>query len=435
MSRKTQCPRLAAARCLVNVVGQGHSLNRALGQYERELAAEQRPLYRELCYGSLRHYWRLDAALQPCFKKPLKTRDLDIKMLVLLGAYQLFYTRIPPHAAINSAVNACKALNKNWATGMVNAILRNCQRQGDALFQPLSPAAQAGFPDWLYQQILAAWPEQAEAITSASNSHPPFCLRVNQQQSTREQYLHTLEQYDIAASPCTFAPRGIRLTQAVATSQLPGFTEGQVSVQDEAAQLCCELLELTPGQRVLDACAAPGGKTCAILESEANLTELIALELEASRLARIEENLQRIGLEAKLICADAANTESWWDGQQFDRILLDAPCSATGVIRRNPDIRLHRRPEDIADLATLQLKLLKHLWSTLKPGGLLLYATCSILPQENELTVQAFTQQQSDAELQPIRADYGEDRQGCRQLFPKANGHDGFFYALLRKAK
>lgn len=428
------CPRVAAARCLVTVIAEGHSLSRQLGRFESGLPAEQRPLYRELCYGSLRQYWRLKAALKPCFKKPLKAKDMDVEMLILIGAYQLFYTRIPAHAAINSAVEGCRALRKNWASGMANAILRNCQRRGEALFEKLPAAAQQGFPDWLYAAIARAWPDQAEAIFTASNSHPPFCLRVNQQHGSRDDYLSRLREQELAFETCQFAAMGVRLKQAVTTEKLPGFSAGDISVQDEAAQLCCELLDLQPGQRVLDACAAPGGKSCAILESEPSLAGLTAIELDGQRLERIEENLERLGLQAELICADAADTDNWWDGESFDRILLDAPCSATGVIRRNPDIRLHRRAEDIVELAKLQQRLLNALWPTLKSGGLLVYATCSILPDENEAVVTAFLRENGDAEIIPITAGYGIDRAGARQLFPQTQAHDGFFYAVLRKA-
>jgi 16S rRNA (cytosine967-C5)-methyltransferase len=434
VSDKSQCPRLAAARCLAGVSADGLSLSRQLPIFERDLPAEQRPLYRELCYGTLREFWRLEAALRPMFSKPLKSRDCDVKMLVYVGTYQLLNTRIPEHAAINSCVEACRKLKKKWATGLVNAILRRVQRERDSLFEHLPPAARNGFPEWLYKAVLEAWPGDAANIFSASNQHPPFCLRVNRRHGSREAYIERLSEQGINAQACDFAPQGLRLDQACPVNQLPGFSEGDVSVQDEAAQLCCELLDLHANQRVLDACAAPGGKTCAILEAEPALAELVAVELDAARMDRIEDNLARLGLSAALHCADVGDVSSWWDGQVFDRILLDAPCSATGVIRRNPDIRLHRRAEDIASLAQLQGELLDALWPTLRPGGLLLYATCSILPAENEAVVSAFVGRQTDARTLPIDAGYGIDRAGARQLFPQASGHDGFFYCLLQKA-
>ncbi len=426
------CPRVAAARCLAAVLD-GQSLSRQLPLEEKPLADNQRSLYRELCYGTLRQYWRLDAALKPCFSKGLKRRDDDVRMLIYIGAYQLFHTRIPAHAAINSAVDGCRALNKKWAAGLCNAILRRCQRDGEALFANLPAAAASGHPPWLYKAINTAWPEQASAVLAANNSHPPMCLRVNRLRGDRQQYLQQLAQADIAADACQFSPQGIRLGHAVGVDALPGFFDGAVSVQDEAAQLCTSLLDLQPGQRVLDACAAPGGKSGAILEAEPDLSELIALDIDATRLERIAENLHRLDLAANCQAADAARPEQWWDGKAFERILLDAPCSATGVLRRNPDIRLHRRASDIAELAVLQAQMLDALWGCLAPGGILLYATCSVLPEENEQQIRHFLQRHDDANCEALAVDWGLDREVGRQILPSQEGADGFFYAKLIK--
>ncbi|MFT6550103.1 MAG: 16S rRNA (cytosine967-C5)-methyltransferase [Zhongshania marina] len=428
-----KCPRVAAARCLANIEQEGSSLSRVLARYEQDVEPSQRSLYRELCYGSLRYYWKLDAALKPFFSKALKAKDSDVKMLIYLGAYQLFYTRIPAHAAINSSVEGCRSLGKKWASGMANAILRRCQREQDSIFTTLSADADAAFPAWLFDAIKQAWPEQLEDLLAASNAHPPFCLRVNALQQSREDYLTILAKADIAAQACAFADLGIRLEQACSVDKLPSFHDGHVSVQDEAAQLCTQLLELSAGMRVLDACAAPGGKTGAILECEPQLAEVVALDIDEQRLARIQDNLDRLELSATLISADAADMDAWWDGIQFDRILLDAPCSATGVIRRNPDIKLNRLATDIGPLVELQAKLLGNLWQSLKPNGIFVYATCSLLPAENEAQIAAFLANHSDAELMPINANWGIDRDGCRQLFPQIDGHDGFFYAKIRK--
>ncbi|WP_269618988.1 16S rRNA (cytosine(967)-C(5))-methyltransferase RsmB [Zhongshania sp. BJYM1] len=428
-----KCPRVAAARCLANIEQEGSSLSRVLPRYEQDLDPAQRSLYRELCYGTLRQYWRLEFALKPFFSKPLKSKDSDVKMIIYVGAYQLFYTRIPPHAAINSSVEGCRSLGKKWASGMANAILRRCQREQDSLFSSLSPAADAAFPQWLFNALQAAWPEQLDDIIAASNAHPPFCLRVNQLHQQRSEYLEILANADLAAQPCEFASNGLRLDKATGVDNLPGFNDGDVSVQDEAAQLCTELLDLNAGQRVLDACAAPGGKTGAILECEPELAELVALDIDEQRLSRIQDNLDRLALSASLVAADAAAIESWWDGVPFDRILLDAPCSATGVIRRNPDIKLNRLASDIEPLNDLQANLLNQLWQCLKPDGILVYATCSLLPSENEEQVSAFISRHDDAELIAIESNWGVNRNGCRQLFPQLNGHDGFFYGKIRK--
>ena len=428
-----KCPRVAAARCLANIEQEGSSLSRVLTRVEQDLDPSQRSLYRELCYGTLRFYWKLDAALKPFFSKALKAKDSDVKMLIYLGAYQLFYTRIPPHAAINSSVEGCRTLGKKWASGMANAILRRCQREHDSLFTTLNPAAEAAFPRWLFDSLQSAWPEQLQAIVDASNAHPPFCLRVNALHQSRDSYLNILANADIAATACDFSGSGIRLEHAVSVDSLPGFRDGHASVQDEAAQLCTDLLELSPGLRVLDACAAPGGKTGAILECQPQLAELVALEIDEQRLSRIQDNLDRLQLNATMVCADAVDTDAWWDGKHFDRILLDAPCSATGVIRRNPDIKLNRLATDIAPLVELQATLLDTLWTCLKPEGAFVYATCSLLPAENIEQVSRFLNRHEDAELVPITAKWGVDQGGCRQLFPQIKGHDGFFYAKFRK--
>ncbi|WP_339671121.1 16S rRNA (cytosine(967)-C(5))-methyltransferase RsmB [Dasania marina] len=432
MSKAQDC-RATAARCLASV-SKGSSLSQQIPEFEAQVSERDRALFRQLCYGVLRWQPKLEGLSGQLLQKPFKTKDCDIHMLILLGIYQLSDMRIPDHAAVSATVNATRALKKPWAKNLVNGVLRQWQRNREQLEQQLSPAQQLAHPEWLHQAIQNAWPEQAEQIQNANNQHPPMCLRVNSQKSTRDDYLQQLLNADIAAQACSHAPAGIRLQQATGVQQLPQFAEGWVSVQDEAPQLGVALLDLQPGQRVLDMCCAPGGKTCHMLEAQPELAQLLAVDIDQQRLLRVGENLQRLHLQAELKCSDATQLDDWWDGQPFDRILLDAPCSGTGVIRRNPDIKAHRRPEDIVQLAELQLEILTALWPSLKPGGLLLYATCSILPDENELVVAAFCQQQADAEHCPIAAEWGLERPYGRQLFPQPDGHDGFYYALLRKA-
>jgi 16S rRNA (cytosine967-C5)-methyltransferase len=424
--------RAVAAACLADVY-KGGSLSQLLPLHEQKISERDRPLLRQLCYGVLRQYPRLAAMVKPLLKKPLKTKDQDIFMLMLLGIYQLSDTRIPDHAAINATVNACVGIKKKWAKGLLNGVLRQWQRQQQQLIDNLSVDEQVAHPLWLFDAINKAWPEQALDIMAANNQHPPMCLRVNKVQGSREDYQQQLSKEDIATSLCDFSSDGIRLHQPMPVTALPNFNSGAASVQDEAPQLCASLLSLAPGQRVLDACAAPGGKTCHLLEHEPALDTLIALDIDERRLEKVTENLSRLQLSAQLTCADAAKPELWWDKQPFDRILLDAPCSATGVIRRNPDIKLHRTPADITQLAKLQLKLLEALWPTLKPGGLLLYATCSVLPEENEKVVASFCNTADDAEHITIDADWGLKRDFGRQLFPSNNGPDGFYYALIQK--
>lgn len=432
MARNALDCRAAAALCLA-AVADGASLSQQLPLHANQVKPRDQALYRQLCYGVLRLYPRLNAYLSQLLDKPLKAKDRDVQMLILLGIYQLLELRVPDHAAVSATVSATRALKKPWSKNLVNGVLRNWQRRQADADKDLSDAERAAHPEWLHQRILQAWPQQAQAIEAANNTHPPMCLRINRRRQSREEYLQQLAAVAIEASACNDSEEGIRLHTAVDVEQLPGFATGCVSVQDEAAQLSAGLLQLQPGQRLLDACCAPGGKTSHCLELEPGLAELVALDIDEQRLQRVQQNLDRLDLNATLLCADAANTDQWWNGEGFDRILLDAPCSATGVIRRNPDIKLHRRASDIDRLQTLQLQLLKTLWPTLSDDGLLLYATCTILPAENEQVIEQFLLEESSAEAIPIEANWGIERPFGRQLFPRIDGHDGFYYALLRK--
>jgi 16S rRNA (cytosine967-C5)-methyltransferase len=425
-------PRAQAARFLAEVL-RGEKSLAALPAYP--LSPQDRALLQELCYGVCRFYHRHDAILRQLLPKPLKAKDADVQALLHLGLYQLFCTRVPDHAAIGATVEAAATLKKPWAKGLINGVLRNAQRQRETFTRetPENPQSHYSHPQWLIDALKKAWPYHWQAILQANNQHPTFTLRVNRRQTSREAYLQRLLAAGIEAAATPFSPDGITLPQAVAVTQLPDFAEGAVSVQDEAAQLAAGLLELAPGQRVLDACCAPGGKTGHLLEREPGLDAVVGLDVEASRMGRVRDNLARLGLTATLKVADAARLEDWWDGRPFDRILLDAPCSATGVIRRHPDIKLLRRPDDIDKLAALQQQLLRALWSCLKPGGLLLYATCSILPKENEAQVAGFVAETADAQPQPLDVPWGLPLEIGRQLFPSPGGHDGFYYALLRK--
>ena len=436
MNTKLLDCRAAAARCLASV-SNGLSLSQQIPVFEQRVAERDRALFRQLCYGVLRFYPKLHGLASQLLSKPLKDKDRDVLMLLLLGIYQLSETRVPDHAAVNATVAATKALKKPWAKGLINGVLRQWQRQQESLLNQLCAAETLAHPQWLHDALQQDWPEHANAIETANNQHPPMCLRVNQRQLTAKDYLQTLINKEIEATACQFSPTGIRLLQPMAVNQLPGFEQGWISVQDEAPQLSASLLDLAPGQRVLDACCAPGGKSCHILETEPELDALLALDIDQQRLLKVKENIDRLQLNSlpiQLLTGDASQTDSWWDGKTFDRILLDAPCSATGVIRRNPDIKMHRTAQDIQQLSALQLQILSALWSTLKPGGLLLYATCSVLADENEKVVGHFCHQQSDAKHIPIKADWGIAREFGRQLFPQNDGHDGFFYALLTKS-
>lgn len=425
--------RALAATALAAVAGHGQSLGFHLSRAENDVKPRDRALLRELCYGTLRWHPQLSALIKPLLQKPLKERDTDLHQLLLVGAYQLLYTRIPDHAALAATVEACRALGKTWATGLVNGVLRTLQREHEIRLAQLSPAAQVAHPEWLWQRLQNDWPEQAAEIFAANNQHPPMCLRVNTRQSPRAEYQRQLTGRGIEATPCAWAETGLRLANPIDVFELPGFAEGAVSVQDEAAQLAAPLLDLQPGQRVLDACCAPGGKTGHILEAQPQLAALWALDSDAARLTRVAENLARLGLTAHLLAGDARTPAAWWDGELFDRILLDAPCSGTGVIRRHPDIKLLRTAADISQFAQLQAELLRALWPLLTVGGVLVYATCSVLPEENTDVVSAFLRDTPDASEWAIADAWGLPQTAGRQLLPQTDGSDGFFYARLRK--
>ena len=428
-------PRLAAAKALTAVLNGKASLNSSLPLQLDKVEARDRGLTQDLAFGTARWYPRLSALANKLLQKPFKAADADVEALLLVGLYQLLYTRVPAHAAIGETVGCADKLKKPWAKGLLNAVLRNAQRDSEALLAELEhdPVVRTAHPRWLQKSLKAFWPEQWEAICAANNAHPPMILRVNRRHKTRDQYLQLLAESDVQAQPCVYSRDGIVLAEACDVRNLPGFAEGWISVQDEAAQLAADLLDLAPGQRVLDACCAPGGKTCHILEAEPQLAGVVAVDLEAKRLVRVRENLERLGLSAELIAADGRDTATWWDGKPFQRILLDAPCSATGVIRRHPDIKLTRQPDDIAALATLQGELLDAMWPTLEVGGILLYATCSTLPTENTEVIEAFLARTPGARELDIAGQFGIKQPHGRQLLAQEGGHDGFYYAKLIK--
>ena len=434
---KAAGPRALAANTLVQVIDRGQSLSQCLPVAIQQLVDSQEAgLLQELCYGSLRWYLRLQAIAERLLQRPFKQRDRDIHCLILVGLYQLLYMDKPAHAVVNETVAACDQLDKSWARGVVNAVLRNSQRRHSELEKMLAKkdSTATAHPDWLFKALQSDWPDDSPAIVEANNQRPPMTLRVNRQKNSANEYLQLLEEQGLSASDLPGCADAIALSEAVRVENLPGFSTGYVSVQDAAAQFTAHLLDAQAGDRVLDACAAPGGKTCHILERQANVQELIALDIAADRLERIKENLTRLQLQASLVAADAADTESWWDGRLFQRILLDAPCSATGVIRRHPDIRVLRRASDIEPLVQLQQQLLRALWSILAPGGVLLYATCSVLLRENVQQLQTFMNNQTDCTLLPIDLPVGRAMAVGWQILPGEGGMDGFYYALLQKA-
>jgi 16S rRNA (cytosine967-C5)-methyltransferase len=428
-------PRLAAAKALAAVLNGKASLNSSLPTQMDKVEDRDRGFTQDLAFGTARWQPRLSALAAKLLQKPFKAADADVEALLLVGLYQLLYTRVPAHAAIGETVGCADKLKKPWAKALLNAVLRRAQRENEALLAELEhdPVVRTAHPRWLQKSLKAFWPEQWEAICAANNAHPPMILRVNRRHHSRDAYLQLLTAAGINATPCVYSVDGIVLEAASDVRSLPGFAEGWISVQDEAAQLAADLLDLAPGQRVLDACCAPGGKTCHILEVEKDLAGVVAVDLEAKRLVRVRENLARLGLSAELIAADGRDTATWWDGKPFQRILLDAPCSATGVIRRHPDIKLTRQPDDIAALAVLQGELLDAMWPTLEVGGILLYATCSTLPTENTEVIEAFLARTSGARELDLATAAGIKQPHGRQLLAQEGGHDGFYYAKLIK--
>ncbi len=430
-------PRLAAVHILQRVFEQGRNLPDALGTVHSRIPDQKgRALTQALCYGVLRHSFSLDAILLQLLKKPLKDKDADLRCLLLIGLYQIIHMRVPDHAAVSETVKLTPALKKNWARAMVNGVLRNYLRQAESLLAEVEkePVSRFDHPRWLLEKLQASWPHDWQAIATANNQPAPMTLRVNRQQISREDYLQRLQNAGNPAEACRHSQDGLRLIDAVAVEQLPGFKKGLVSVQDEAAQLAAPLLQPAPGQRILDACAAPGGKTAHILEICPGLAQLDALEKVPARHDDMRDNLQRLKLKARRITGDAAQPEAWWDGRPYDRILLDAPCSATGVIRRHPDIKSLRRAADLDALVRTQQQILQALWPLLAPGGMLLYATCSVLAEENGLQIEDFLNKHDDARLEPIERDWGSPTTAGRQILPGEENMDGFFYACLRKA-
>lgn len=404
-------------------------------QHYAHLSVADHAFIANLIFGVLRWYFLLEPLINRQMQKPLKAKDHDVKLLLMIGLYQIHFLKTPPHAAVNESVNAVSVINKAWAKGLVNAVLKKLA------LQPLDLNAstvdvQTAHPKWLTGMLEKQWGiESAQQILHNNNQRAPLTLRIHQQKISVDNYMGLLMQAGIAAERCRYAPFGITLESSVAVPSLPGYLEGLFSVQDQSAQLVAPLLEVQNGHVVLDACSAPGGKTTHLLELSNQEITLYAVEKNPNKIALIQENLNRLGLQCQTICADAATLGQTHTLPQFDRILLDAPCSGTGIIRRHPDIKLLRQPEDIQSLREQQHLLLHRLWPLLKPGGIFVYSTCSILKSENEKQAIEFLSTTPDAIDYPIATDWGNSLTCGRQLLTGMDDNmDGFYYARFKKA-
>ena len=422
--------RAVAARVLDAVLHRGRSLKVELAAALPAIAdVRDRALVEAICHAVLREPARYDAALRAWMQKPPGRRDGELRALLYVGFAQL-RIGLPAHAAVAATVGAARVLGRQHQAKLVNAMLRRAQREGLPDVDP-----QAHWPEWLRAQVVADWPGEASAIFAASAEQAPMWLRVNRLRGTREAYAARLADAGIESGFDDALEDGLRLDTPVAVALLPGFDTGDVSVQDGSAQQVADAMAPATGARVLDACAAPGGKAAHLLERDPAL-RLVGLDVEPARLARVRAGFERLGVgtAATLQAADAATPDAWWDGKPFDAVLLDAPCTATGVIRRQQDILLHRRASDVASLVALQTRLLDACWQVLAPGGVLLYATCSILEAENAGQVDAFLARTPDARAEPLDERFGRPSGAGRQRLPGEGGMDGFFYARLRRA-
>lgn len=432
--------RVQAHRALASVLRDGRSLDAAVSLATGGLDDRRdRALARELASGVLRWLPRLDAILAALLERPLPARELDVRLALLIGLYQILHTRVPDHAAVNETVSLVRELGKAWATGLANGALRALLRERERIVARAERTEEGrhAHPSWLVASTRDAWPQRWRRILQANNERAPMALRVNARRVERDAYLSRLAEGGIRAEPVEGVAHGVVLDAPCDVAELPGFGEGMVSVQDAAAQLAAPLLAPAPGDRVLDACAAPGGKSAHLLELQPECAELVALDVDAARLERLRTNLARLGLRAQTRIGDARDPRQWWDARPFERILVDAPCSGTGVIRRHPDIKVLRRAGDLDTLCETQAQLLDALWPLLADRGALLYATCSYLQRENDRTIAAFLAGHPQAAVHPISLAWGRATSHGWQILPGEGpgegGMDGFYYALLGK--
>ncbi|MBP9726940.1 MAG: 16S rRNA (cytosine(967)-C(5))-methyltransferase RsmB [Gammaproteobacteria bacterium] len=419
--------RAQIAKIFADILVKGSTLDDALVYYQ----ATDDSFVKAHCYGLCRWFYRLNAIAKILLSKPLKDKDADIYALILLGLHQIYFSTIKPYAVVTETVDAVLELEKPWAKGLVNACLRRTLREKEELLENIQQDEMAFYSHsrWMIEHLKISWPGYWQTILEANNQQAPMTLRVNQKrlEDPITQFLHS-------CSGEWRSPSCVYLASPMPVHDILGFKEGIISIQDQASQYVAPLLQLSPDDYVLDACSAPGGKTGHLLETEPKI-HLTALDISEKRLQKVKQNLERLKLDSEvtLIASDACQTEAWFQGNLFDKILIDAPCSGTGVIRRHPDIKLLRRKSDLQSFAGQQRKLLNSLWPLLSVGGKLLYTTCSVMPEENEYVIEEFLATHSDAQVQEIQLPIGMAQQHGWQCFPQINGHDGFYYCLLTK--
>ena len=427
-------PRWIALQVILQVVDSGRSLDEILNSdWYQSLVLDKRDLAlsRELVFGFCRWYFALSVLLAARLQKPLRARDRDIEVILILGLYQLLVMGTEPHAAVNETVKLALAQKKAWARGLVNALLRGVIRDRIELDSNMSLHA---YPDWVLARIRRDWGEQAEQVLIQSNARPPMTLRVDTRQAEIGDVISELSAVGIDANRHSTIASALELSSPCDVTQIPGFAQGVVSVQDAAAQIAAPLLDCGPQARVLDACAAPGGKTAHLLQHYEDI-KLDVLDSSESRLQRLHQNLRRIGKAARVLIGDAASPGTWFDGNNYDCILVDVPCSASGVMRRHPDIKLLRRESDIMPLLAHQRKILDALWRLLNPGGRMLYCTCSVFKDENENQISKFLERHADCdEIKLHDVGWGEQRSYGRQILTGSDNMDGFFYGLLTRS-
>ncbi len=423
--------RYLAAGVIAQVVIHHHALDVALANHLEKLTSRDQSFAKALCFGVIRQLWVLQAVEAQLLNKKIKAKDHFVRCLIWLGIYQIHWMHVANHAAIAQTVAAAKKLKQPWATGLINAVLRKFEQNPQQYLQTMNPETKYNHPSWLLNRLKQDWPKHYQDILHANNQQAPMYLRVNQQQCTQNEYLKILKEQGIGAFAVSASTTAVTLASPKPVEQLPYFAEGWVSVQDLAPQLAAPLLKLQPQQRVLDACAAPGGKTAHSLEIEPTI-DLLSTDHDSKRLAKVSATLKRLNVRVNIMHANMLE-KSWWDGRPFDRILLDAPCSATGVIRRHPDIKWLRKDSDIAQLAHTQLTMLENLWDCLTDHGILLYATCSVLHQENDAVIEQFLTQHPDASCDELVLTNGCKTVYGWQCLPEQQGSDGFYYARLVK--